>query len=393
MEWEVATIYCLQGHGEIRAAPAGDHVGEIDLVYRSRATQEEVAIEITAVSDRALHERNPVEQFTTELTRIVRKRQLHQLGGFHTHFGHVVAPTGAAAAPILGVPEQKDFLAFFKSAEFEQFVARIRSQPLLPHRFEFVARGASSVIEFKPGTQTGGGGGHIVYTELHDPVKNPIVTRLRNKDEQIRRANLDLPSLVILCDAHCRALHTTMPGIGKPTVEQVIRLFLNGQEGVQLGPWKIQAEHRPKSRRINAVAVWSLHEDWMSQRRGPASRSAKGQLVLNESETLHPLSVELASEVTQAFRHLPPIVKIPLNAHRVSKWPYHYRGASRADGGKHRLKAQFSLLTLQKLLTGKIFYEEFARAYPEFLSAIQRCDEGLGRLARMSPGLLVIGPV
>jgi hypothetical protein len=48
-----------------------------------------------------------------------------------------------------------------------------------------------------------------------------------------------------------------MTSVGTPTIEQVVDLFLGGQPHIEKGPWLIQKGIAAKSRRINAVALWS----------------------------------------------------------------------------------------------------------------------------------------
>src|SRR5437016_9776709 len=83
IEWEVAAIYCLAQEGNILAKKPRDSVRDVDLIYCSRSIPGEVAIEITAISDESLHERNPVEAFNEEVRRLVVKNQIHEHGGIY----------------------------------------------------------------------------------------------------------------------------------------------------------------------------------------------------------------------------------------------------------------------------------------------------------------------
>ena len=233
-EWEVAAIYCLAQQGNIRAPEAHENTRELDLIYASRDTGSEVWVEVTAVSDASLHERNPVDAFNAEFRRIIVKEEIFQLGGTHAQIGHVDSPAGL----ILGVPDRKDIAKFFASSEFRAFIRRIRTSPGDKHEYRFQARGAHSALSFRPGARTGGAG-HLVHTFLTDQVKNHITARLKKKDDQIRKSRLDLPAIVILCDADCRALNTTTRSAGRQTIEQVVDLFLGGRPHIEMGPWLI----------------------------------------------------------------------------------------------------------------------------------------------------------
>src|SRR5437016_6943239 len=87
-EWEIGAIYCLAQQGEIQGPESRDKTREPDLIYTSRMTGGHAAVEITAISDASLHERNPVEAFNTELHRIIRKEKLYLLGGIHAQIGN-----------------------------------------------------------------------------------------------------------------------------------------------------------------------------------------------------------------------------------------------------------------------------------------------------------------
>jgi hypothetical protein len=370
-EWEIAAIYGLAQQGDIRVPETRENTREPDLVYASRTTDAEVLVEITAISDASLHERNPVEAFKAEFQRIFIKEKLHQLGGTHTQIGHVDTLEGL----ILAVPDRKDMATFFASAEFRDFLRRIRAAPSREHVLRFQARGAQSALTFRPGRPIGGAG-HLVHTVLTDPVKNSITGRLKKKDEQIRKSKLELPAIVILCDANCRALNTTMPSVGRPTIEQVVHLFLGGQPHVARGPRCIQGGVTSSSRRINAVALWSLHEELNVVRRGPAARWAKCRLLLNRCETYHAAAKEALAEIADAIRHLPPIERMPLNALRLYAKPTYYGGSTMSGGGtRHALKTKISLLTLQRVLTGEIKYDEFARDHAALIRVIKRATD------------------
>lgn len=366
-EWEIAAIYCLGQEGRIRANRSRHRVGDVDLIYTSHSVPGDVAIEITAISDESLHERNPVHAFNDEVLRLTLKNEVHHHGGIYTHIGDVKGKQG----PILGVPLRRDFGTFFGSREIHEFFERIRASPSERHEYRFTARGAASALVYQPGRRTGGAG-HLSHTVLVDPIRNPITTRLKAKDRQIRNSKLELPALVILCDADCRALSTQLHGPGTVKVEDVVDLFLAGRAHVEQGPWLIQKGESPRSRRINAVVLWSLHETWNTHVRGPEARKTKAHVIPNRGHTYHTLHRDLILEIAGAARHLPPVVRMPLNALRTYRRPPFYGGWSMSDGGNHVLKVKLSLLGFQQVLTGEIEFAKFAADHSEVFRAIKR---------------------
>lgn len=366
-EWEVAAIHCLGQQGRIRVSRSRDRIGDVDLIYSSHNIPGDVAVEITAISDESLHERNPVYAFNDEVLRLTLKNQIHHHGGIHTHIGHVKDAQG----PILGVPLRKDFAMFFGSLEFREFFERIRASPGERHEYRFTVRGAASALVYDPGRTTGGGG-HLSHTVLVDPIRNPITTRLKAKDRQIRNSKLELPAVVILCDANCRALSTQLHGPRTVKVEDVVDLFLAGRAHIEQGPWLIQKGESPRSRRINSVVLWSLHEAWNTYVRGPQARKVRAHVIPNRGQTHHTLHRDLILEIAGAARHLPPIVRMPVNALRTYRRPPLYGGWSMTDGGNHTLKVKLSLLAVQQVLTGEIEFGKFAADHSEALRAIKR---------------------
>jgi len=366
-EWEIAAIHCLGQEGKIRANPSRDRVGDVDLIYTSHNVPGEVAVEITAISDDSLHERNPVYAFYDEIRRLTVKHQIHRHGGIRTQIGDVKDGQG----PILGVPLRRDFGAFFSSLEFREFFKQIRGEPGKRHEFRFTARGAASALIYEPGRATGGGG-HLLHTVLVDPIRNPITTRLKAKDRQIRNSELQLPAVVIFCDANCHALSTRVHNAGTVKVEDIVDLFLAGRTHIEQGPWTIQKGESPRSRRINAVVLWSLHEEWNTYLRGPEARKARAHVIPNRGQTHHTLHQDLMKEIAGAARHLPPIVRMPLNALRTYRRPPFYGGYYMTPGGDHVLTIKLSLLGIQQVLTGEIEFAEFTADHSEVFAAIKR---------------------
>jgi hypothetical protein len=366
-EWEIAVIHCLGQVGKIRANRSRDGVSDVDLIYTSHSLPGKVAVEITAISDESLHERNPVYAFNDEILRLTLKNQIHRHGGIHTHIGDVKGAQGL----ILGVPLRKNFTTFFGSPEIREFFEQISASPRERHEYRFTARGAASALVYEPGRATGGGG-HLSHTVLVDPTRNPIITRLKAKDRQIRNSKLELPAVVILCDANCRALSTQLHTSGTVKVEDVVDLFLAGRPHIEQGPWTIQKGESPRSSRINAVALWSLHEAWNTHARGPEARKTRVHVIPNRGHTYHTLHQDLVLEIAGAARHLPPIVRMPLNALRTYRRPAFYGGWSMSDGGNHVLKIKLSLLGFQQILSGEIEFTKFAADHSEAFQSIKR---------------------
>jgi hypothetical protein len=356
-EWEIAVLYCLSKQGTIEDAPRRQGVGDLEIIYIPKGTGARVAIEVTAVSDKFFYETNPTEAFSEELLQVTLKHNIHKIGGIRFDLGHVQSPRG----PILGLPPVRHLSRFFHSPEFEKFIADIKASPREAQTFQFEFNNAKSKLTFSPGRPTGGGG-YILHNFPFDPYRNPITSRLDAKDEQIAHAKLNLPTVVILCDADCYALHTTRPPISAQSAREIIHTFLNV---------------RCQSRRINGVSLWPVFSEHNLGTGKPSRHFTKPQLIENHAHTHYPLDKATLAEVSAAASHLPPIAWTPSNARRnhKSKWPRHYTAYSM--GGGNPMKIRMSLLSLQYLLSGHIPADKFIAGNPDLMKQFKRAtDEG-----------------
>jgi hypothetical protein len=370
-EWEIAVLYCLSQQGSIRSCPSTEGQSEIDIIFKGRNSSEEVAVEVTALSDRSLHERNPIHEFNGRVTKEFIKYGLHKLGATHTGIGSSRGPEG----PILAIPDRKDFGQFFSSTSFKAFLSAIRSEPTKDHSYEFGVRGSTSRIRFAPG-KNNSGASYASHTVIKNVFNNHLARRLESKNRQLKKSGMNLPAIVVVCDADCNVLSTRMRGFDTVTADDIADMFLSGRRHIQKGPWLIQKGAAARSRRINAVHLWSLHEEWNTWKRGPEARSAKVTIVPNRGNAAHEMSSEVCMEVAQSSRYLPPIVSMPFGALRVLRRPSFY-GGYEMSGGQSGFKVKISLLTLQRLLSGEISADEFRKDHEELSSIIKaQADEG-----------------
>lgn len=344
-EWEIAALYCLAKQGGIQVAPRREGVGDLEVIYTSHSTGTRVGIEVTAVSDKSYYETNPTEAFKDEILRITFKHNIHKVGAIQYDIGSVSGDRG----PILGLPPARKLARFFHTPEFSRFIADIKKQPVQAHALLFEFNQAKSRVHFVPGTGMGGGT-HTVHTLPFDPYKNPITSRLNAKDEQIARAELKLPAVVILCDADCHALHATGNTFRAKSVIDVINIFLNV---------------RRQSRRINGVSVWPVFSDYNLRSGKPPRYFTKPQHIKTVAPTHYPLDDATLAEISASTSHLPRIDSMPVNAKRKTPWPRYFGGLS--VQGSNPMRIRMSLLSLQYLLSGNIPADKFAGGNKELM--------------------------
>jgi hypothetical protein len=355
-EWEIAVLYCLAKQGTIEAAPRREGVRDLEVIYTSRSTGICVAIEVTAVSDRYYYDVNPTDRFKEEVLRVTFKHNIQKIDGIRYDIGNVRGDRG----PILGLPPANALAGFFQSPDVSQFIANIKKQPEQSHELRFEYNQAKSRLYFVPGPAIGGGG-HTTHTLLFDPYKNPITSRLDEKDKQIAKAKLDLPAVIVLCDADSHALHSARSSFDAQSAAQVIHTFLNV---------------RGQSRRINGVVIWPVFSEH-NPGSGKRPRYFTIPKTIKTVATTHfALNDRTLVDIGSAASHLPRIARAPVNARRKSKWPPYFGGCTILPGNP--MKIRMSLLSLQYLLSGHIPAGKFAEANADLMKQFKLAtDRGL----------------
>ena len=356
-EWELAVFSGLRTSGTIEFP--GGAGRQPDLIYTSTSTGERAMVEITAVSDRGLREKNPVDEFSRRLGKIAYK--LRPIVGT---LDYRVGSREVDGEVILGVPERAGMAAFFRSDGFREFIARIRKAPGEAHRYDFECRGSHGSIAFQPG-QRFSSGSYPSFDHIHDLRRNPIVSRLRKKDQQLRESAIALPGIVVMADGDCAVLKSRMTALGKPRFEETVDVFLNGRPHQQAGPLVLQQGIGSSTRRINAIVIIAAHEEHHVFGAG-VKRSLQVRYAFNHGPVYRSLSTDTLESLCAGLqRNMPPIRTSPLNARRTYPYPFHYGGWSLSGGPKGTMKIKMSLLTLQGLLDGSIKQSEFARDHPD----------------------------
>lgn len=362
-EWELAVFQCLEEIGTLEFPDATTRSS--DVIFKDRTTGEQLQVEVTAISDRGLHDKNPVEAFSRHLGKVASDLRLTAHGAFNYQIGHIEVDDQF----ILGVPTRQGMQAFFRTPEFTDFLARIRANLDKTHRFDFECRGAKSAVTFQPRAQYATGN-YIAHDVILDLQRNHIVKRLKKKATQIRESGQSLPAIVVLCDGGCRAMKSQVAGPGKPKFDDVIGVFLNGRPHQQAGPLILQNGIPQGSRRINAVIALAVNEDFKVF--GGIQRRYDKRYIMNGSNVLYPLAPQIVESMCDSFKFLPKISSSPINARRTYRYPPHYGGGSMSAGRTGRMKAKISLLTLQGLLSGEISHSDFVRDHGDIGNVISK---------------------
>lgn len=367
-EWEIAVGFALSKVGKI-VSLSEDHRNP-DYIFAPAGTAQEIQIEVTTLSDQSADDENPVDLFLERMWAAIRKAGIdHKIGSFSWSLGD----REEGGKIFIGVPEKRFIDAFFKSPEFLAFLNGIKQAPAHPHQFDFAARGSNSVIAFAPGSNRYASGRHRSFRVARNLKDATVFNGLRKKEDQLKKAGIDLPAIVFLCDNDNHLLkHDQLNAPGCYKIDQVVSVFLNGRQHQQAGPWIIQQGMPKKGKRIDAVATLTVHHpyNFMTGFNG-SKREFRGKLLPADHCNAFVKSGKFLQMINTAISYLPVPVSTPSNAKRKYKLPAFY-GGGKMTSGANSLSVSLSLLTLQKLLTGDISYDDFYRDHKDLIDQIRR---------------------
>lgn len=357
-EWEVAIGYALAEAGKLEDFGNEKH-GNPDFIWTPQ--EQPIIVEVTCVSDSGFHEHNPVDKFLEELRRISKKQGVSYLGTLSFDFGSVEHNKKITIA----IPDKQSQARFFQSVEIRNFFNSIKSKPMDEHVLTFRERGATSMIVYRPGI-TSSSGHYRSYTVAQTFRHSPIFNTLKAKEAQIKKSGQASPAILFICDNDCNALQPSISrNTGKVSMRDIVGLFLNGQERRVAGgfTWQDEAKH------IHAV-IWLA----VKYEIGILQVSTVKRLVadIEYASFANPYlrTTEFVQLLNKALAHLPVPIDTPHNAGQEWKYPRFYGRWKMSDR-----KIRFSALTLQKLLAGKITYQEFERDHSDLVAHIRRLDD------------------
>lgn len=355
-EWEVVIAYALSQVGKVSDF-GNSKAGNPDYIWNLHGHP--LLVEVTAVSDAHFHDINPVDYFLEELQRRLRNRSLLNLGRFTYDFGWVEKNNKI----VLGIPEKGDIPNLLSSSEFHEFCDSITSSPDKRHSFNFTSREANSFISYFP-EKGYFSGGFRSYAHPQHYRHTPIFNALRSKEKQIRNSKSELPAILVICDNDCVALRPQHSGSnGQIGMRDIVGLFLNGQKRIAPGGLVLQEAIPPQGSRIHAV-IWISLTDYFDPM-GIKTKQVNMSLGIEFANYASPhIRCEVfVNALNEAFNTLPLPLRTARNANTENrKYPRFY-GGYQLTGNKVKLSA----LTLQRLLTGEISFDEFQTDHKELV--------------------------
>lgn len=306
----------------------------------------EVIGDITAPSDKGLHENNPINQFREEIVRLARKHKLNP-NHFRYDVGNRSVGKFGDSRTVLLLPPRSDLRVFMKK-HVEPFINGLARTPVTAAVFPYSSHDIAFTISYNQ-AQRFGGGGYASYAVPYSPTKNPIFTALDKKARQLGGAPSDALRVVIMCDAGCHAMQNSMlTGGGGFTASQVVTKFLQKTTSIDVvllvGIETVNPmEHRRRFQQINATLVV------------PPEHSRRPRLTPSAIVAIRDL-------LNQSIKRLPKPMMDAKNASircDMQGYGLALHGAFKMSGNKIRISSRLVL----ELLSGKTSYDEFERLH------------------------------
>lgn len=317
-----------------------------DFSFKIKVDDKEVRVvgDITAASDKGLHENNPIGQFSAELSRLARKHGLDP-NAFSFDVGHEVIGKYGNSKTVLKLPARSLLRAHLKE-HVEPFVQDIAARSLNTANLQHSIGSACFSISYNKGQQFFSGR-YASYNLPYSPTKTPIFNALDKKTKQLSSADPDALRVVILCDGGCHGMRESIfsGSGGHLSAEQVAKEFLSRTTSVDM---------------VLIVTIETINEMESSKR----IRRIRALFVPPPPERLEPRLTPSSVQATRsilvsAINKLPqPMVDAQNAVNRCEEKGFGLalHGAYRMSGNR---KIRISSRLVLEILAGQRSFEEF----------------------------------
>lgn len=355
-EWELFSLSQMARGGTLDLAPPMQP-GVPDAIFTS-AGEPPIVVEVTALNDQDLEERFADDALGMLLYRAIDRLTGRSVGALDVH---TAWPVGDRGLPAAGLPQRSQLHQFMRRPEVREFVKAVAAAPDQTRTLEHRVGDSVTTVVFRPGAQFSSGSvASYSARGFNEHNRRRLLKKLWGKAKQLKSSGLQLPSVLILCDADCRMLREQLQRRWSPeSAAHAVFDFISGRPTLGLpgpnGPWIIQKGSPQQSTTINAVLILTIEDKW-AQFGSDRSRNLKISVVRNEGAAKQPLSDKSLQALVEALAtNVPKVHRTPMNAKNEQSWPDH-EGGGQLSGTCIRL----SLLAFQDLLTGRTSQVEFA---------------------------------
>lgn len=355
-EWELFVLRQLSLDGSLRLPPR-DRPGVPDAIFEPRGLNP-VVVEVTALNDKDLEETFADDALGMLFYRAINRLTGQPVGAIDVHTSW---PIGADGLPALGLPPRSQLHEFMRSPEVRQFVRAVASAPAKSHRLEHRRGDSTTSVTFRPGARFSSGSvSGYTARAFNSHNRDRLLRKLGKKVKQLSASSLNLPAIVVLCDADCRMLRESLPTFqAGGSAASAVFDFISGRPTRLLPgpgkPWIIEQGAEQQTTSINAVIVLTIDEKWNHWSTNRVQRSLKASVIRNLGKTKHPLADHaLETLVERLTSNVPTILRTPMNAKQERRSSDNEGGGAVTDR-----RVKFSMLALQDLLTGRTSYDTF----------------------------------
>jgi hypothetical protein len=359
-EWELFVLRQMSLAKSLRLPPR-DRPGVPDAIFTPSGLSP-VVVEVTALNDQDLE-----ENFADDALGMLFYRAINRLTGRHVGSidVHTNWPVGADGLPTSGLPPRSQLHKFMQSPEVRQFVRAVASAPTESRGLEHRQGNTTTTVIFRPGAQYSRGSvSGYAARSFNSHNHGRLLRKLRRKVKQLSASNLQLPGVVVLCDANCRMLQEPLQTFQtRESAVHAIFDFISGRPTRSLPgpgqPWIIERGAQQQTTSINAVVVLTIDEQWNHWPINRVQRSLKVSVIKNLGKCKYPLDdSSLQAFVGCLTSSVPPILRMPMNAKHI-----HPMSDNEGGGSVINQRIRFSKLALQDLLTGRTSYEKFVERH------------------------------
>jgi hypothetical protein len=340
-EWEMVILQSLATIGTLTHEPKLSGETKPDIQFESPGLN--FVADVATISDRGLHERNPIRALENELRKRWELSSITEGGfAFHASTRHY---SGKGAKPPVVVPPVSDFGSLVFNDRFDQFVLEVKASPTEQRQLA-IPWATSSVItiNYVPGRKFVWCSGYTSYTVPTVRDRNPLYLAIKEKGDQLKRCGYAGLKGVIICDGGAHVLRN-----------------MSSSFSYSLRDVVFHALKRHTS--VDFVIIVSLR-DRSSQ---TIKQEARSELfVRDEVDWMNPLNVVSSLMVER----LPTVIQSPDNArteltHWIGKEKQrtHIRGLSLTAGRNGVGEIRMSTQTLLEVLGGRLSAKKLNEAY------------------------------
>ena len=360
-EWELLILAALTSIGTVEHEADLGGSARLDVRFHGFGLGTFVA-DIRTVSDETYHRENPVQEFSSELSKMEKDLRTEGIqGAFDYRVNGVSASTREGRYKTkLTLPYSHELKRVVFNTEFTAFLDAIRGEPNQSRRFDVNNKEASLSITFTPRADGARFGSHLSYNQAHDVVHNVVWQALKDKSRQIKRAGSRATGElagVILCDGTCGLLRAR-PSHSTVTVDEVIDRFLRKTSTVDfvcvVDIVESTAYGNTRPPRIE-IRMWSIKEKAWAQK--------------------------LSGSLSVALQQVGPPQDSPLNTLNQLNWAgnkQHLWGRYKRNSTMTNTSLEVSLRAVMDYLAGRIDRSAFENiVHPDLVAQLKkRLDEG-----------------